>query len=138
MTEEWPAARPDYEDLNACVLGEMGRWTVPGIAAGVWQDGHMETFGHGVASLETRQPVTGDTLFLALNSGMTDARVTLPRTSEAGVWVQLVDTAHRELQHTVDDGWICLAPYSLVLLRHGLERRRLVTGALNGATEAAP
>ncbi|MBA2278673.1 MAG: beta-lactamase family protein [Chloroflexia bacterium] len=41
----------------------MGRWTVPGIAAGIWQDGHMTTIGHGVASLETRQPVTGDTLF---------------------------------------------------------------------------
>jgi len=61
MSSEWPTARPDYEDLDACVLGEMGRWTVPGIAAGVWQDGHVETLGHGVASLHTRQPVTGDT-----------------------------------------------------------------------------
>ena len=63
MSSEWPTARPDYEDLDACVLGEMGRWTVPGVAAGVWQDGHVETLGHGVASLRTRQPVSGDTLF---------------------------------------------------------------------------
>lgn len=63
MRSEWPTARPDYDDLDACVLGEMGRWTVPGVAAGVWQDGHMETLGHGVASMQTRQPVTGDTLF---------------------------------------------------------------------------
>jgi len=54
---------PAYESLEACVLQDMGRWTVPGIAVGVLQDGRVEAHGFGVASLETRQPVTADTLF---------------------------------------------------------------------------
>ena len=53
----------DYEDLEACALQELGRWTVPGAAVGVYQDGEARVHGFGIASLETRQPVTPDTLF---------------------------------------------------------------------------
>ncbi len=53
----------DYDDLNACVLQELGRWTVPGAAVGIYQDGETRVHGIGVTSLETRQPVTPDTLF---------------------------------------------------------------------------
>lgn len=60
---EWPAVRPDYESLAACVRGEAARWNVPGIAVGVLQDGHAETLASGVTSVETRQPVTPDTIF---------------------------------------------------------------------------
>ncbi|GAA4990032.1 serine hydrolase domain-containing protein [Actinopolymorpha pittospori] len=60
---EWPAVRPDYESLAACVGGEAGRWNVPGVAVGVLQDGHLETLAYGVTSVETRQPVTPDTIF---------------------------------------------------------------------------
>jgi CubicO group peptidase (beta-lactamase class C family) len=60
---EWPAARPNYESLAACAQGEAARWNVPGIAVGVLQDGHVETLAYGVTSVETRQPVTPDTIF---------------------------------------------------------------------------
>lgn len=52
-----------YPTLDACVLQEIGRLTVPGAAVGILHDGQVETFGYGVASLETRQPVRPDTLF---------------------------------------------------------------------------
>ncbi len=61
MTDGQPTH--DYDDLNACVLQELGRWTVPGAAVGVYQDGEARTLGFGLVSLETRQPVTSDTLF---------------------------------------------------------------------------
>ena len=55
--------RHDYDDLNACVAQELGRWTVPGAVVGIYQDGDARTLGAGVTSLETRQPVTPETLF---------------------------------------------------------------------------
>ena len=55
--------RSTYDSLTACVLQEMGRWTVPGAAVAVLQDGHVEAHGFGVTSRETCQPVTADTLF---------------------------------------------------------------------------
>jgi CubicO group peptidase (beta-lactamase class C family) len=55
--------RPRYSTLEACVLQELGTWTVPGMAVGVLQDGRLDAFGFGVTSLETRQPVTPETLF---------------------------------------------------------------------------
>lgn len=63
MSAPWPASRPDYTDLATCAAGEMARWNVPGLAVGVWQDGHIETAGYGIASIATRQPVTAATLF---------------------------------------------------------------------------
>src|SRR5262249_42642789 len=36
---------------------------VPGLALGVLRDGGVQAWGFGVASIETRQPVTPDTLF---------------------------------------------------------------------------
>jgi CubicO group peptidase (beta-lactamase class C family) len=55
--------RPTHSTLESCVLQELGSWTVPGMAIGVLQDGRFDTFGFGVTSLETGQPVTAETLF---------------------------------------------------------------------------
>lgn len=63
MSAPWPASRPDYTDIATCAAGERARWNVPGLALGLWQDGHVETYGFGVASVATRQPVTPETLF---------------------------------------------------------------------------
>lgn len=52
-----------YPTLDACVYHEIGRLAVPGAAVGLLRDGVVETFGYGVTSLETKQPVTPDTLF---------------------------------------------------------------------------
>lgn len=53
----------ELEALREQVRGEMARWHVPGVAVGVLRDGQRETFGLGVASLETEFPVRPDTLF---------------------------------------------------------------------------
>ncbi len=63
LEPEWPEQRPAYESLAACVQGEAARWNVPGIAVGVLQDDHVETLASGVTSIETRQPVSPDTIF---------------------------------------------------------------------------
>jgi CubicO group peptidase (beta-lactamase class C family) len=60
---EWPGERPAYDSLAACVQGEAARWNVPGIAVGVLQDDHVECLAYGITSIDTRQPVSPDTIF---------------------------------------------------------------------------
>ncbi|MGH3490944.1 MAG: serine hydrolase domain-containing protein [Actinopolymorphaceae bacterium] len=60
---EWPDERPAYDSLAACVQGEAARWNVPGIAVGVLQDEHVESLAYGITSIDTRQPVSPDTIF---------------------------------------------------------------------------
>jgi CubicO group peptidase (beta-lactamase class C family) len=57
MTAEQGTALDEY------VRGEMARWTVPGVALGILRDGTRELHGYGLASIETEQPVTPETLF---------------------------------------------------------------------------
>jgi CubicO group peptidase (beta-lactamase class C family) len=59
----WPKDRPKYQSLAAAVQGEAARWNVPGIAAGIVQDGHVEVVTTGFANLKTKQPVFPETLF---------------------------------------------------------------------------
>ncbi|MGH2601224.1 MAG: serine hydrolase domain-containing protein, partial [Dehalococcoidia bacterium] len=54
------AAPPALADL---VHQEMEAWSVPGLALGVLRDGEAETWGFGIANIETEQPVRLDTLF---------------------------------------------------------------------------
>lgn len=56
-------AAPSQAELAAIVQAELERWDVPGLALGVLHEGRSEAWGFGVASLETRQPVTAQTLF---------------------------------------------------------------------------
>jgi CubicO group peptidase (beta-lactamase class C family) len=53
----------DRADLGAVVRAEAARWGIPGIAVGVWADGEVRRWAHGVANVETGQPVTSGTLF---------------------------------------------------------------------------
>ncbi len=51
------------EQLDELVRQQMERWQVPGLAIGLYQDGHVETAAHGVANVETGCAVTPGTLF---------------------------------------------------------------------------
>ncbi len=53
----------EFATLDACVEHHRRRWTVPGIAVGIYRDGAVELRTYGVASLETGQPITPDTVF---------------------------------------------------------------------------
>ena len=83
---------------------------------------------NGAATDETDdrgRPVRGDTMFMLLNGGDEDAQAVLPEVPEAGGWYVLVNTTDAEGGggHAIDHGPVTLAAHSVVLLRHGSERR---------------
>jgi CubicO group peptidase (beta-lactamase class C family) len=54
----------DVLDLQAKVTRVLDRWPSAGLAVGVIREGSLEWFlGHGVADLETEEPVTKETVF---------------------------------------------------------------------------
>jgi glycogen operon protein len=64
----------------------------------------------------------GDTLLLIVNASSSDLRFTVPLLDREGVWVELLDSERPE-RHVIDEGWVFVDAHSLVLLRHGVERR---------------
>jgi glycogen operon protein len=101
-----------------------------------WRDGSRRVLGmliSGEAADETDdrgRPVKGDTMLLWLNGGFEAVTCTAPALPDSGAWVALLDTARD------DDGPRTLAAdtlpvdgFSLVLLRHGAERRLGLSGA---------
>ena len=93
------------------------------------------------------RPIHGDTMLLIVNAGSEEVRFTLPAVagkSENGnserrgdaMWAELINTARADLWH-IRDGWLGVAPYSVVLLRHGRERRMAVAGGATAANVAA-
>jgi CubicO group peptidase (beta-lactamase class C family) len=59
-----PAPAPDFSELERTALDEMSATSTPGAAVAVIQGERVVfTRGFGVASLETNEPVTPDTLF---------------------------------------------------------------------------
>ena len=80
---------------------------------------------HGEATDEVDdrgRPIKGDTMLLLMHPGDGECRFSLPSMQGSGRWVALLDTAQR-VTRTPADGVAVLAPYSLLLLRHGTERR---------------
>lgn len=51
------------DELEQTIAEQMERWQVPGIALGLLADGEVETRAFGVASVQTAQPATPETLF---------------------------------------------------------------------------
>jgi CubicO group peptidase (beta-lactamase class C family) len=49
-------------ELKTIVEKQMADWQVPGIAVGILQNGEMQTYGFGVASVETGFPMRPDTV----------------------------------------------------------------------------
>ena len=93
-----------------------------------WRSPTAQCFGmliDGMATDEVDdrgQVVPGDTLLLLLNAGDTPVRCTLPALSETKIWVVMVDTAKHELA-VVRRGRVTVDPHTLLLLRHGSDRR---------------
>jgi glycogen operon protein len=97
-----------------------------------WHRGAGHVLGmliNGEATDETDdrgRPVRGDTMFLLLNGGGGDVEFDLPTVPGEGGWLCLVDTAAESAprpQPVGDVATITLSAYSLMLLRHGTERR---------------
>lgn len=53
----------DGDAFDEFVRQELARWAVPGAAVGILHEGETTVSSFGVTSLDTRQPVTPDTLF---------------------------------------------------------------------------
>jgi isoamylase len=100
--------------------GEMrdGDWQNPGnhaLGMLIYGDATDETDDHG-------RRIKGETLLMLVNGGNTDATFALPSIEGNGTWAEMIDTAQPELR-IIADGKLCIDPYSLVLLRHGENRR---------------
>jgi glycogen operon protein len=77
---------------------------------------------------ERGRPVKGDTLLIVLSNSPNEVDFRLPRIEQRGLWAALVDTNRRadEMAQAIKSECIRLAPYSLVLLRYGRERRMAI------------
>jgi isoamylase len=83
----------------------------------------MLIYGDATDEIDDRgRPIRGETLLLILNGGDTAVHFSLPTVEGNGIWAEMIDTAYRELR-VVTTGSVTLAPYSLVLLRYGENRR---------------
>jgi isoamylase len=93
-----------------------------------WHDPKLHVLGmlidgRATDEIDSRgRPIEGDTLLLALNAGRSARIFRLPKQAGPGVWSELVRTASPERRVLRGDA-IHLAAHSLVLLRHGEERR---------------
>ena len=89
-------------------------------------DGHvlgMLVLGEATDELDDRgRPVLGDTLYLMVNGGEGRAEFTLPDVGDHGQWTLLTDTNDPK-PRMAEGRTHTLEPYSLALLRHGVERR---------------
>ncbi len=116
-----------------------------------WDDHITHALGmlvHGEATDETDdrgRPIHGDTMLLLLNASPVEVRFNMPAVDgpaqdgderRANVWTVLVDTAQDEPRLT-EAGVHALQPHSLVLLRHGRERRLTLLGGTAAANAAA-
>jgi CubicO group peptidase (beta-lactamase class C family) len=58
------SARIDELDLKLKVAEVLDRWPSAGVAVAIMRDGSLDWFlGHGVADVESREPITEDTVF---------------------------------------------------------------------------
>ena len=97
-----------------------------------WHDARSHVLGmliDGAATDETDdrgRPVRGDTMLLLLNGGERDVEFVLPQVPAEGEWFCLVDTAADgppRPQPVGGEAAVTLGAHSLMLLRHGVERR---------------
>ncbi|MEO5567409.1 MAG: glycogen debranching enzyme GlgX, partial [Gemmatimonadaceae bacterium] len=129
----------DGTEANAA-NGKDVTWVRPDgqeMTADDWRNGNQRILGMLVSGHATDEAdergrlLRGNTMLLVANASETDIRFTVPRLEDDGVWVELIDSARAE-RHVIDDGWVFVDAHSLVLLRHGVERR-----TPDGSTESA-
>ncbi len=71
------------------------------------------------------RPMKGETLLLLTNASPQAVPFVLPALDKRGLWSELVSTAHGESWLVIAES-VELAPHSLMLLRHGRDRRQAV------------
>ncbi len=76
---------PDFLALSDLVVSEMRRLQVPGVAVGLFHDGHEHLAGFGVTSVENPLPVTADTLFQIGSTTKTVTGTIIMRLVERGL-----------------------------------------------------
>jgi glycogen operon protein len=104
--------RPDGQEMTDRDWGDRSGRSLGML---IWGDATDETDDRGRA-------IVGETLLFILNNGADGLRFTFPKVEGTGMWTQLIDTAHRDLQ-VIDGGSVELAPFSLVMFRYGENRR---------------
>ena len=108
-----------------------------------WQNADNHVLGMLVSGDATDEvddrgrPIKGDTLLLILNGGAHDCQFTLPRLDADGFWMVILDSAHEDSQGSPDVGSVTVAAHSVVLSRHGTERR-MVPGVPEPTPPAVP
>jgi glycogen operon protein len=106
-----------------------------------WQNGDLRVLGMLISGQSTDETdergrlLHGDTMLLIANASDEDVRFQVPKVEADGVWVELIDSARPE-RHVIDEGWVFVDSHSLVLLRHGVERRIPGSGAESAAHPA--
>ncbi|GAC1651651.1 MAG: glycogen debranching protein GlgX [Gemmatimonadaceae bacterium] len=98
------------------------------MAEGDWQDGGrhllaMLIYGEATDDTDERgRPIRGDTLLLILNAAEGEIGFTFPKLPGSGIWTELVNTATDHLR-VISTGQTTIAPWSVVLVRFGANRR---------------
>jgi glycogen operon protein len=108
-------------------------WIAPGggeMTSADWRDAAAHAIGmliHGEATDETDargRPVQGDSMLWLLNGGPHPVHFHLPSREEVGQWMPIIDTSvESQVLSSLSEAEITLAPYALVLLRYGVDRR---------------
>lgn len=88
---------PVRHSVDATIRPLMAKYGIPGMAVGVILDGRTRVFDYGVASLETRRPVSRDTLF-EIGSISKTLTVTLAAYASTRGKLSFSDTTDRYLQ----------------------------------------
>ncbi|MGI8688272.1 MAG: serine hydrolase [Thermomicrobiales bacterium] len=79
-----PDASPQFRAVAEKVMAGMAKAGVPGVSLGILADGREEYASFGVASIETKQPVTADTLFQIGSTTKTFTGTAIMRLIEQG------------------------------------------------------
>jgi beta-lactamase class C len=82
--------------VDAAIRPMMAKDKIPGVAVGIIVDGKPAVFNFGVASTETRKPVTGDTLF-EVGSATKTFTATLTSWAQANNALSLSDSVDKYL-----------------------------------------
>ncbi len=74
-------------DMRLKVAGVLDRWPSAGLAVVVVRDGSLEWFfGHGVADVKSREPITEDTVFRIGSITKTFTAIAVMQLCEQGLW----------------------------------------------------
>jgi glycogen operon protein len=113
-------------------------WLAPGgqeMTDAEWNNAANHALGmliDGDATDETDargRPIKGDTLLVLLNGGEHQVYFKLPAIKARGRWTELLDTAEGEVHTVPEKDGVTVAPYGILLLRYGRDRRLAATTA---------